>query len=674
MLLDRALAVGDARRRVRRAGARRADRVRRRRRPPARSIWSSSWRSRRARPAREPVDLAFRRGDDRAQPAPLRQGRRGVLRPDLRAAQGGARLRPRRVAVLDVPDARRRRRSALRRAAADPDGERGHRARRSARAALALDAAETYERLGTPEGELALAQCVLYLAVAPKSNAVYVAFNAARAFIAEDGSRPVPLRLRNAPTKLMKGLGYGKGYRYAHDEEDAYAAGEHYLPDDMTPQQFYAPTDRGLEAKIREKLERLRARDREARDGDERHGRMRDARVSDRIRPMLDINLFRNDLAARRRRPRQARRRRSTPRASKRSKRERKDIQTRTQDLQAKRNALSKQIGIAKGKGEDAAALLAEVAGLGDETEAPGRRARARAGRNCATSCSTCPTSRIRRRRSANRPTTTSRCGAGARRRNSTFRRRTTPTSARAWGCSTSRPRPRCPARASRSCAATSRGCIARSRSSCSTRTRASTATPSATRRTSSTPRRWWARRSCRSSRPTCSRCRRAARKARARRQYLISTSEITLTNTVRERDPAAAALPIKLTAHTPCFRSEAGSYGKDTRGMIRQHQFDKVEMVQIVHPEQSYEALEEMTGHAEVDPAAAGLAVSRGGAVHRRHRLRRRRRPTTSKSGCRRRARTARSRRARTARRSRRGGCRRAFATRRARPNSCTR
>ena len=93
---------------------------------------------------------------------------------------------------------------------------------------LALDAAETYERLGTPEGELALAQCVLYLAAAPKSNAAYVAFNAARAFIAEDGSRPVPLRLRNAPTKLMKGLGYGKGYRYAHDEEGAYAAGEHY--------------------------------------------------------------------------------------------------------------------------------------------------------------------------------------------------------------------------------------------------------------------------------------------------------------------------------------------------------------------------------------------------------------------------------------------------------------
>jgi putative ATPase len=127
---------------------------------------------------------------------------------------------------------------------------------------LALDAAETYERLGSPEGELALAECILYLAVAPKSNAAYVAYGAVRAFIREDGSRPVPLRLRNAPTKLMKNLGYGSGYRYAHDEEGAYAAGETYLPDDMTPQRFYTPTDRGLEGKIRDKLEYLRARDR----------------------------------------------------------------------------------------------------------------------------------------------------------------------------------------------------------------------------------------------------------------------------------------------------------------------------------------------------------------------------------------------------------------------------
>jgi putative ATPase len=132
---------------------------------------------------------------------------------------------------------------------------------------LALDAAETYERLGSPEGELALAQCVLYLAAAPKSNAAYIAYNAVRALIAGDGSRPVPMRLRNAPTRMMKGMGYGKGYRYAHDESDAYAAGETYLPDDMPPQNFYVPTDRGLEAQIRERLARLRERDRAASDG-----------------------------------------------------------------------------------------------------------------------------------------------------------------------------------------------------------------------------------------------------------------------------------------------------------------------------------------------------------------------------------------------------------------------
>jgi putative ATPase len=106
-----------------------------------------------------------------------------------------------------------------------------------------------------------LAEAVIYLACAAKSNAVYVAYNAARAFIAEDGSRPVPLRLRNAPTRLMKGLGYGEGYRYAHDEADGYAAGERYLPDGMAEPRWYEPTDRGLEAKIRAKLEWLRGQD-----------------------------------------------------------------------------------------------------------------------------------------------------------------------------------------------------------------------------------------------------------------------------------------------------------------------------------------------------------------------------------------------------------------------------
>jgi putative ATPase len=131
---------------------------------------------------------------------------------------------------------------------------------------LALDACDAYERLGSPEGELALAQAVLYLACAPKSNAAYTAYNAARAFVGDDATRPVPLHLRNAPTRLMKDLGYGKAYRYAHDEVDAYAAGERYLPDGMSAPNWYRPSDRGLEARIREKLEYLRGLDSEARE------------------------------------------------------------------------------------------------------------------------------------------------------------------------------------------------------------------------------------------------------------------------------------------------------------------------------------------------------------------------------------------------------------------------
>jgi putative ATPase len=129
---------------------------------------------------------------------------------------------------------------------------------------IALDAVETYERLGSPEGELALANAVLYMAVAPKSNAGYVAYGAARRFISQDVSRPVPEHLRNAPTKLMKELGFGREYRYAHDEPEAYAAGEDYFPDNMPDVSWYRPTPRGLEQKIGEKLERLLALDKQA--------------------------------------------------------------------------------------------------------------------------------------------------------------------------------------------------------------------------------------------------------------------------------------------------------------------------------------------------------------------------------------------------------------------------
>jgi putative ATPase len=129
---------------------------------------------------------------------------------------------------------------------------------------IALDACEVYERLGSPEGELAIAEAVIYLACAAKSNAAYVAYNSARAFVSEDDSRPVPVHLRNAPTKLMKQLGHGREYRYAHDEPDAYAAGENYFPEGMREASWYQPTDRGMEASIAEKLRRLRQMDRES--------------------------------------------------------------------------------------------------------------------------------------------------------------------------------------------------------------------------------------------------------------------------------------------------------------------------------------------------------------------------------------------------------------------------
>ena len=126
---------------------------------------------------------------------------------------------------------------------------------------VALDACETYERLGSPEGELALGEAAIYLACAAKSNAAYVAYNDARSLIQSEKSRPVPEHLRNAPTKLMKDLGYGRTYRYAHDEPDAYAAGENYFPDGLEETRFYKPTSRGLEGRIAEKLAQLRELD-----------------------------------------------------------------------------------------------------------------------------------------------------------------------------------------------------------------------------------------------------------------------------------------------------------------------------------------------------------------------------------------------------------------------------
>jgi putative ATPase len=129
---------------------------------------------------------------------------------------------------------------------------------------ICINAWEAQERLGSPEGELALAQAVIYLACAPKSNAVYKAYNAAMADARQNGSLGVPVHLRNAPTKLMKSLDFGKEYRYAHNEPEAYAAGENYFPDELAGRQYYQPVDRGLEIKIKEKLKHLKALDKDA--------------------------------------------------------------------------------------------------------------------------------------------------------------------------------------------------------------------------------------------------------------------------------------------------------------------------------------------------------------------------------------------------------------------------
>ncbi|MDD2536295.1 MAG: recombination factor protein RarA, partial [Macromonas bipunctata] len=126
---------------------------------------------------------------------------------------------------------------------------------------LAMAAAQALERQGLPEGELALAQATTYLAVAPKSNAAYLAWQQAKAFVRQDGSRPVPAHLRNAPTALLRHLGHGAAYRYPHDEPDAYAAGERYWPDGVAPPPWYQPVPRGLEIKMADKLARLRALD-----------------------------------------------------------------------------------------------------------------------------------------------------------------------------------------------------------------------------------------------------------------------------------------------------------------------------------------------------------------------------------------------------------------------------
>jgi seryl-tRNA synthetase len=289
---------------------------------------------------------------------------------------------------------------------------------------------------------------------------------------------------------------------------------------------------------------------------------------------------------------------------------ERKALQTRTEELQAKRNVLSREIGKLKGQGGDAGAAMADVAAIGAELDRSAERLAA-IQVDLNEQLMSLP----------NLPDASVPVGADEHAN----------VEVRRWGVPREfvfAPRDhvdvgaplgldletgvKLSGAASRSCAARWRGCTVRSPSSCSTCRPRSTATPSATRRTSSIARSSRAPASCPSSGTTCSgsfaapRPKKAMR--RAREQYLISTSEISLTNSVRGELLAEASLPIRLTAHTPCFRSEAGSAGRDTRGMIRQHQFDKVEMVQITHPSQSDAALDEMVGHAEAILQKLGL------------------------------------------------------------------
>ena len=187
---------------------------------------------------------------------------RGLLRPDLGVAQVCAGLQSRCGVVLVCAYARRRLRSAVHRSSSGAHGQRGHRQRRSSRLEPVPGCLGCAGASGQPRGELAVAQAITYIACAPKSNAVYMGFKAAMREAAEHGSLEVPLHLRNAPTKLMKQLGYGEEYRYAHDEPDAYAAGEDYFPEQLEPRQYYQPVPRGLELKIGEKLRHLAELDR----------------------------------------------------------------------------------------------------------------------------------------------------------------------------------------------------------------------------------------------------------------------------------------------------------------------------------------------------------------------------------------------------------------------------
>ncbi len=458
---------------------------------------------------------------------------------------------------------------------------------------LANDAAETYERLGSPEGELALGQAVIYLAIAAKSNAGYNAFNQALAFVKKDKSREVPVHLRNAPTKLMKELGYGQAYRYAHDEPNAYAAGETYLPDGMPEPGWYragAARPRGQdrrEAGLAARSSTATPRTEPGREpiADCAGGLATMAVSTNRHPPaMIDIQLLRKDIDAVAARL-AARKFRLDVAAFNALEAERKADPDPHRRTAGQRNALSKQIGMLKGKGEDTSAVMAEVAGIGDELKA-----------NEAARWTKCRPQMARLPGSGAQPA--ARVGAGGPGRTrqrgsaqgrhaaarSTSRPRTTSTSARRWAWTSTTA-----AKLTGSRFSVMKGGIARLHRALAQfmlDTHTERARLHRVLHALHRQRRFAARHRPAAevrSRPVRGEEGRR-RKARARRFYLIPTvGSLADQHGARRDRRAATSCRSRLTAHTPCFRSEAGSYGRDTRGMIRQHQFDKVEMVQIV-------------------------------------------------------------------------------------------
>ena len=305
---------------------------------------------------------------------------------------------------------------------------------------------------------------MIYLACAPKSNAAYVAYNKARRYVAEDSSREVPVHLRNAPTRLMKELGYGHEYRYAHDEPEAYAAGETYLPEGMAEPDWYQPVPRGMEAKIAERLAWLKSLDAAA-------GRKK----------IIGSFHARHTTAARRcdRHCSQTQGPwlRTGCRGIQRARDERKTLQTRTQDLQARRNATSRQIGMAKSRGEDVAPIMAEAAGLGDELKANEAALAALQDKlnGLLMGIPNVPHESVPAGQGSDENFEASRWGEP---RRLIFRSGTMWTWARDWGAWISMLRPSFPARGFRSCAGGLRACTARWRNSCWTCTRANTAIP----------------------------------------------------------------------------------------------------------------------------------------------------------------------------------------------------